>query len=331
MNDALSQIQAPIIEELETFNSMLREALDHDNPLLTIALNHLAQRRGKQMRPMLALLSAKVKGTVCKEVLHAALAMELLHTASLVHDDIVDESDRRRGQKSINTLLDNKAAVLIGDYILSKALQHAAMTRDIRIVEMVSVLGQTLADGELLQLDNISGKDFSESSYYEVIRKKTASLFSVCAEAGAVLSSGDEGFHYVMKRLGMLIGMCFQLRDDIMDIDTSSDIGKPVGNDLKEGKLTLPVLYACQKNPRAAEIAIMVREGRAEREEIDCLIKITKEEGGIVYAESAMAELSGLASGLLDEIQNKSVAQALQAYINYVSDRNNIVCQLTKL
>lgn len=321
MNDELSLIQCPVREELETFNSMLREALDHDNPLLKIALNHLAQRRGKQMRPILTLLSAKAKGAVSEGVLHAALALELLHTASLVHDDVVDESDRRRGQKSVNTLLDNKAAVLIGDYILSKALQHAAMTGDVRIVEMVSVLGQTLADGELLQLDNISGRDFSESSYYEVVRKKTASLFSVCAEAGAVLASGDEGFRYVMKRLGMLIGMCFQLRDDIMDIDSSTDIGKPVGNDLREGKLTLPVLYVCQKNACAAELAIMVREGRAERDEIDRLIGLTKSEGGIAFAESAMAELSGLASGLLDEIQNKSVAQALQAYINYVSDR----------
>lgn len=321
MNDELSLIQSPVREELETFNSMLREALDHDNPLLKIALNHLVQRRGKQMRPILTLLSAKAKGAVSEGVLHAALALELLHTASLVHDDVVDESDRRRGQKSVNTLLDNKAAVLIGDYILSKALQHASMTGDVRIVEMVSVLGQTLADGELLQLDNISGRDFSESSYYEVVRKKTASLFSVCAEAGAVLSSGDEGFRYVMKRLGMLIGMCFQLRDDIMDIDSSTDIGKPVGNDLREGKLTLPVLYVCQKNACAAELAILVREGRAGREEIDRLIEMTKSEGGIAFAESAMAELSGLASGLLDEIQNRSVAQALQAYINYVSDR----------
>ncbi len=321
MNDELSLIQSPVREELETFNSMLREALDHDNPLLKIALNHLARRRGKQMRPILTLLSAKAKGAVSEGVLHAALALELLHTASLVHDDVVDESDRRRGQKSVNTLLDNKAAVLIGDYILSKALQHASMTGDVRIVEMVSVLGQTLADGELLQLDNISGRDFSESSYYEVVRKKTASLFSVCAEAGAVLASGDEGFRYVMKRLGMLIGMCFQLRDDIMDIDSSTDIGKPVGNDLREGKLTLPVLYVCQKNACAAELAILVREGRAERDEIDRLIDLTKSEGGIAFAESAMAELSGLASGLLDEIQNKSVAQALQAYINYVSDR----------
>ena len=323
MVDILQQMQAPVEEELKRFNVMFQETLNHDNPLLNVALSHLSKRKGKQMRPLLTLLSAKAHGQVSDNVIHAAVALELLHTASLVHDDVVDESDRRRGQKSINSLLDNRSAVLIGDYILSKALQQAALTQNIRVVEIVSILGQTLSDGELLQLNNVDSTDFSESSYYEVIRKKTASLFSVCAEVGAILSTGDEGYHFLMKRIGMLLGMCFQLKDDLLDFDAKQDIGKPAGNDMKEGKLTLPALYACQKNKEASELGLLVRKGLADDNQISRLVYLTREEGGIVYAERAMNEFSGMACGLLDDIQNKSVASALQLYIDFVSKREN--------
>lgn len=322
MNDALLSIQRPVEEELNRFSIMFQETLNHDNPLLKIALEHLFQKGGKRMRPLMTLLSAKAKGRVGDEVLHAAVAMELLHTASLIHDDVVDESNRRRGQKSINSLLDNKAAVLIGDYILSKALQHAAQTKDVRVVELVSVLGQTLADGELLQLNNISSSEFSESSYFEVIRKKTASLFSACAEAGAILSSGDEGFHFLMKRIGMLIGMCFQLRDDIMDFDIVNDSGKPTGNDMKEGKLTLPALYVCQRNEEASKLGQLVKQGAADTSQINRLIELSINGKGIAYAEGVMSDFAGLVSGLLDDIQNKSISTSLRAYLQFVSKRN---------
>ena len=179
--DKLAEIRRPIEAELKEYRAIFEQTLKHDNPLLRMALEHLLKRQGKMMRPILVLLAAKFVGEVNESVLHAAVSLELLHTASLVHDDVVDESDRRRGQKSVNALLDNKAAVLVGDFLLSKALYHAAATGSNRVVTWVSELGQTLADGELLQLANLDMTDISEENYFEVISKKTASLFSTYA------------------------------------------------------------------------------------------------------------------------------------------------------
>lgn len=316
-------IRQPIEAELGKYKEVFAHALQSDTPLLSIALNHLVQREGKCMRPIMVLLSAKCVGPVTDEVLHAAVAFELLHTASLVHDDVVDESNRRRGQKSINALLDNKSAVLIGDYILSKALEHATLTGNIDVVNLVSRLGQTLAEGELLQLANIDRTDFNTSSYYDVIRKKTASLFSASAEAGVILAGGDEGYRQIMKKFGMLVGICFQLRDDIFDYDDKHDVGKPAGNDMKEGKLTLPVLHVAQKNEEAAQLALLVRQGRADDASIARLIQLTHDEGGIVFAEKMMEDFSEMARGLLIELSNKDVATSFGHYLDFVSKRDN--------
>ena len=220
------------------FKEMLSASLTSDNRLLSIALQHIAKRSGKQMRPILVLLAARgadnSKPVVDDRVIHAAIALELLHSASLVHDDVVDESDRRRGQDSVNKLLDNKAAVLVGDYLLSKAIEHAVAAGDSRVFQVISRVGSMLADGELLQLDSISSTVMDESVYYDIIRKKTASLFAACAEIGAMLATDNEGYVFTMKRFGMLLGICFQIRDDIFDYDESHDVGKPVGNDMKQ-------------------------------------------------------------------------------------------------
>lgn len=320
--NALKEIQQAISQELEQYNQMFHDTLQHDNPLLQLALDHISQRKGKQMRPMLLLLSAKGGGVVTENAIHAAIALELLHTASLVHDDIVDESDRRRGQQSVNSLLDNKAAVLVGDFLLSKALEHAAATGSVQVFQMVASLGQTLADGELLQLANVDSQEISESSYYEVIRKKTASLFATCAEIGAILSTQDEGYRMVMKRFGMLVGMCFQLRDDIFDYDMSQDVGKPAGNDMKEGKLTLPVIHICSKDKEACELALSVRKGTATDADIQKLVQMSYDLGGIIYSERAMRDFEGMASGLLDDVNNREIAEALEKYLLFVSQRN---------
>lgn len=323
--DLLKEIRKPVEADLLRFNEMFRETLTSDNPLLNKALEHLTRRTGKQMRPILVLLAAR--GTdnsapvLCDEVIHAAIAMELLHTASLVHDDIVDESDRRRGQKSINSLLDNKAAVLVGDFLLSKAIEHAVACGDSRVVALVSNVGIMLSDGELLQLANVDSQVIEESAYYEVVRKKTASLFSACAEMGALLATDHAGYIYTMKRFGMLLGICFQLKDDIFDYDDQHDVGKPAGNDMKEGKLTLPVIYVANKNPEAHALALKVRAGEATQEEIAHLVALTRQEGGVVYAESAMGDMSGMATGLLDEVGETAIAQTLQYYLDYVAKR----------
>lgn len=323
--DLLREIRKPVEADLARFNEMFRESLKSDNPLLGMALDHLTRRTGKQMRPILVMLAARGADNsvdvVSDQVIHAAIAMELLHTASLVHDDIVDESDRRRGQKSVNSLLDNKAAVLVGDFLLSKAIEHAVACGDSRVVALISNVGIMLSDGELLQLANVDSKEIGEGSYYEVVRKKTASLFSACAEVGALLATDHPGYIYTMKRFGMLLGICFQLKDDIFDYDDQHDVGKPAGNDMKEGKLTLPVIYVANKNPEAYALALKVRAGEASQEEITHLVNLTRQEGGVLYAESAMGDMSGMATGLLDEVGESTIVQALQYYLDYVAKR----------
>lgn len=323
--ELLKEIRKPIEQDLARFNEMFAESLTSDNALLNVALEHLLQRKGKQMRPMLVLLAARggnsTDGVLDEKILHAAIAFELLHTASLVHDDIVDESDRRRGQKSVNNLLDNKAAVLVGDFLLSKAIEHAVACGNFRVVELISNVGVMLSDGELLQLANIDSQEIEESRYYDVIRKKTASLFSACAEAGALLASDNEGYIFTMKRFGMLLGLCFQLRDDIFDYDSTQDVGKPTGNDMKEGKLTLPVIFAARKNAFVQELALKVRRFEASLEEIEHLVQLTIHEGGVLYAEAAMTDFSHMASGLLDEVIERTIARTLQLYLDFVSQR----------
>ncbi len=319
----LENIQAPITEELQQFAEMFRASFVHDNPMLGMALNHLSKRTGKQMRPTLVLLSARTVGRVNEEVLHAATALELLHTASLVHDDVVDESDRRRGQLSVNALTNNKVAVLVGDYLLSLALQHAAQTESTEVVNIVGRLGQTLADGELMQLANTRSEDISEKKYFEVIRKKTASLFSACAQVGAILAGGSDADVERMRQFGQLVGTCFQLRDDIFDFDNEADTGKPAGNDLKEGKLTLPVIHALNKgkNSEMTALALTVRRGEATAEQIADLVRYTHEQGGIPYAEWAMDEFRYMASGLIPEDRDPAIVQALHTYVDYVAQR----------
>ena len=321
---SLERIQQPIATELADFWNQFQDAMHHDNPLLQIALNHLLQKKGKMMRPTLTLLSAHLVGEINQTVMNAALALELLHTASLVHDDVVDESNRRRGQATVNALLDNKAAVLVGDYILSKGLHYAAQTKSTDVLDVVASVGQLLADGELLQLHNMDAETIDERSYYEVVRKKTASLFAACAQLGTLLAGGSEGDAERMRQFGQLVGTCFQLRDDIFDYGTSNDVGKPTGNDMREGKLTLPVIHVLNKTQDKAmtNIARRVRRGEVNQQEIDSLIAFTREKGGLDYAEWAMDEFRMMAAGLIDEGGQAEVVEALHLYVDYVAKRN---------
>ena len=320
----LEKIQTPIASELADFWSQFQEAMHHDNPLLQIALNHLLQKKGKMMRPTLTFLAARTVGEISQTVMDAALALELLHTASLIHDDVVDESDRRRGQASINSLLDNKAAVLVGDYVLSKGLHYASLTKSTDVLDTVASIGQLLADGELLQLHNMDAETFEERAYYEVVRKKTASLFAACAQLGTQLAGGSEGDAERMRQFGQLVGTCFQLRDDIFDYGTPHDVGKPTCNDMHEGKLTLPVIHVINKtqDKEMTDIARRVRRGEVSQEEIDALVAFTREKGGLDYAEWAMDEFRMMAAGLLDESAQPEIVEALHLYVDYVAQRN---------
>ena len=323
--DKLAEIRRPIEAELKEYRAIFEQTLKHDNPLLRVALEHLLNRQGKMMRPMLVLLAAKFVGEVNERVLHAAVSLELLHTASLVHDDVVDESDRRRGQKSVNALLDNKTAVLVGDFLLSKALYHAAATGSNRVVTWVSELGQTLADGELLQLANLDISDISEENYFEVISKKTASLFATCAKAGALLAGGGEEVVSELEDFGQKVGICFQMRDDLLDFDNQHDIGKPAGNDMKEGKLTLPVIHALLKTGDEAmrALALKVRRGEASDEEINSLVRFTIDNEGLSYTEKILDKIAcGTTQAIRLSERNSIVAEALLKFVSFVVGRD---------
>lgn len=321
----LSVIKQPIENELNSFVSLFNQALSHEDGMLGSALEHIRKRAGKRMRPMLILLMAKNFGTVSEVTQNAAVGLELLHTASLVHDDVVDESAERRGQASVNATYDNKVAVLVGDYILSTALLCVARTHSEKIVTYLANLGRTLSDGEILQLSNIGRKDISEDVYYEVIKQKTAALFEACAGIGALASGASEDDVKAAKLFGQNLGIIFQIRDDIFDYYDSQEIGKPTGNDMAEGKLTLPVIYAVNNggNDDMRALALKVRERSVNAEEIARLVEYTKEMGGIEFAERRMWEFHAQAQQFLDnKVHDNDVKAALQAYLDFVIKRN---------
>ena len=323
--DHLSLIKAPIERDLSDFIALFNQSLTHDDQLLGSALEHIRQRGGKRMRPILTLLIARNFGEVSEVTQNAALGLELLHTASLVHDDVVDESDERRGQPSVNASFNNKVAVLVGDYILSTALLHVSKTGDQRIVENLSQLGRTLAAGEILQLSNIQNADFSEDVYYQVIKKKTAALFESCAALGALSAGASEEAVQQAAQFGQTLGVMFQIRDDIFDYFDSKEIGKPTGNDMAEGKLTLPVLYALNTThyDSMVTLALKVKAGTINRDEIAVLVEFTKQSGGIDYAEKRMLDYHAEALKFIDEyVEKAEIRSALTAYLDYVVQRN---------
>lgn len=322
--DYLSTIRQPINSELGDFVELFNKSLSHTDGLLGHALEHIRQRAGKRMRPILILLLAKHFGSVNDATLHAAVGLELLHTASLVHDDVVDESEERRGQRSVNAEYNNKVAVLVGDYILSTALLHVNYTHDEAIVQTLAELGRTLSNGEILQLSNIQNQDISESIYYDVIRQKTAALFEACAEVGAQSAGADAAAIVRAKKFGRNIGIIFQIRDDIFDYYDGGDIGKPTGNDMAEGKLTLPVIHALKSTGDAEMLALArkVKNRMVSAEEIARLVQFTKAHGGIEYAEERMWEFHAEAMNFIEnEVKNEEIRASLRAYINYVIKR----------
>lgn len=322
--DYLSVIKHPILSELTDFVELFNRSLSHTDGMLSQALDHIRQRAGKRMRPMLILLMAKSVGRVSDVTLHAAVGLELLHTASLVHDDVVDESGERRGQQSVNQLYDNKVAVLVGDYILSTALLHISYTHNETIVRYLAELGRTLSNGEILQLSNIHARDISEESYYQVIRQKTAALFEACCAIGTLSGGAPEEEIENAKMFGRNLGMIFQIRDDIFDYYDQSRIGKPTGNDMAEGKLTLPAIYALNstRDEEMLAIAYKVKNGSVSKEEIARLVAFTKEHGGIEYAERRMWEMHAEALTFIErEVEDEDLKSSLRAYLDFVIER----------
>lgn len=322
--ERLSLIKRPIEGEFDDFVRLFNDSLSHTDGLLSQVLEHIKHRGGKRMRPLLILLIAKNYGGVNNVTLHSAVGLELLHTASLVHDDVVDESKERRGQASVNAEYNNKVAVLVGDYVLSTALLNVSFTNNSEILRTIALLGRTLSNGEILQLTNIQNTEFSEDIYYDVIKMKTAALFEACCEVGTLSVNATEKEIEKAKEFGRNLGIIFQIRDDIFDYFDSKEIGKPTGNDMAEGKLTLPVLYALNSthDTEMKAIAMKVKSGDVTHEEIRRLVDFTKANGGIEYAERKMLELRQKCLEFIDsESVSDEIRTSLTSYIDYVIQR----------
>lgn len=323
--DTLSLIKQPIETELVDFIDLFNHALNHEDGLLQVVLNHIKQRAGKRMRPILILLMAKNFGKVSSVTQHAAVGLELLHTASLVHDDVVDEAAERRGQASVNADYDNKVAVLVGDYVLSTALLHVSYTHSDMIVRRLAELGRTLSDGEILQLANIQNKEVTEEVYYKIIERKTAALFETCAAIGAESAGATEEQVEAARLFGKNLGIVFQIRDDIFDYyDSEVEIGKPTGNDFAEGKLTLPIIYALNatQDEDMMRLVHKVKAHNVTHEEVETLVRFAKENGGIEYAERRMWDFHAEAQRFIDQyVMDENIRTSLQTYLDYVIKR----------
>ena len=322
--DYLSTIRKPIDGDMNNFVELFKLSLTHGEGMLEQILKHIRERGGKRMRPMLVFLTARNLGEVSDVTQNAALGLELLHTASLVHDDVVDESSERRGQPSVNAAYNNKVAVLVGDYILSTALLRVALSDNYRIVQHLAELGRKLAAGEVLQLSNISNQEVSEDVYYQVIDQKTAVLFESCCILGAISVGASDEMIEKTAKFGHNVGMIFQIRDDIFDYYDSPEIGKPTGNDMLEGKLTLPVIYALthHENPAVMNLAKKVKAGTINKDEIAVLIEYAKQHDGIKYAEKKMEEFAQEAQLFIDECVKPEMKDSYKAYLDYVIQRN---------
>jgi len=329
----LEQISKPIQEDIIKYQALFDKDFLHENPLLQLALQHIHKRQGKRLRPLLMMLVARCFGPLDDSVLHAAVAIELMHTASLVHDDIVDESDQRRGQASVNALLNNQAAVLVGDYLLSKSIQHASKTANLPVFYDIATITQQLSDGELMQMYNISTSTIAEEPYFQVIKRKTATLFSQSALISAKLAKASDEQIKAAELYGENLGLCFQIRDDIFDYEADANIGKPVGNDMREGKLTLPIIHAilkAQANPDTAtlasemnDLAMKVRQLEATEEDMRRLVNFAIEQGGVDYAYGKMVEFIKKATEQLALLPVSDSANALRLIAEYAIERKN--------
>jgi octaprenyl-diphosphate synthase len=308
-------------EELELFTIYLQKSIKNDNPRISGIVDYLFKANGKRLRPTLVLLAAKACGQVGAETYHGAVTVELLHTATLVHDDVIDMSDTRRGRRSLNAVYDNTRAVLIGDYLLSASLDESVKTGDLAVVRIISELGKKLAEGELVQCSLAEEIVIDESAYFEVIEKKTASLLRASATIGAITGGASPRTVAGFGQLGEILGICFQIRDDIFDY-YKADVGKPTGNDIREGKITLPLIYALHTAPREVSGAVLqiIRSRDYSEKNIERLADFAKEYRGVEYAYRKIRELQGEADAIVSQLAvdnaMKTILRLLLAYLN---------------
>ena len=319
----MKKIQKFLAPELERLNGVIRETLRTPNKMMDSIVQHYLETKGKQIRPILVILSARMFGEANPEVLQAGAALEMLHNASLIHDDIVDETSLRRGVKTINARLGNHIAVLVGDYFVSNALAAGIKTGDIRVIRALSDLGKELSLGEIDQICNAREHTLEEVSYFGMIRQKTASLFMNCVRMGAELGGASTQDLKALTRYAELLGLCFQIRDDIFDYFEDEAIGKPTGNDLREGKVTLPLLYALRTAPETESRPMrdLLLAGSLQKDDIERLISFAHRHGGIEYAYRRMREMQKEAEGILAAFPDSESKRAFGDIFDYIIER----------
>ncbi len=318
-------IRQPIEQELKTFKQFFENSLKTDNPLLAEINGYIIENSGKKLRPILTFLSAGNFGKINDNVYYAALSMELLHNASLIHDDVVDDTHERRGRSSVNARWSNKVAVLTCDYMLSTALICGAKTNKVAILKSIANIGMELADGELLQLNNMQKTNISEDEYFKIIQKKTALLFATCTEIGAIAAEASPEMQKIMFDFGENLGICFQIKDDIFDYYNDIEIGKPTGNDLQDGKVTLPLIYALQNGDETerAKVITIIQNKDFTAANIDYIMQYARQSGGVSYAESKIAEYKQKAMDLLNQLPMSDYKKSLEFCLEYTSARKH--------
>lgn len=318
----MKQAEAILHNELPIFEKEFKEAVKSQVPLLDRIMRFIVNRKGKQLRPMFVLLSAKLCGGVNESTYRAASLVELLHTATLVHDDVVDESLERRGFFSTYALWKTKISVLVGDYLLAKGLLLSLDHNDFRILQLLSEAVRLMSEGELLQIEKSRSLNLDENVYFEIIRNKTASLLASACAAGAFSGSQDEMLAEKMRLFGEKTGMAFQIKDDLFDYGTD-DVGKPTGNDIKEKKLTLPLIYTLNNTDRSTrrELIYIVKNQNKNPDKVNHVIDVVKKTGGIAYAQTRMNEYRDEALGILDSFDNDNVKEALSELVKFTTDR----------
>ena len=320
----LAEIKKPVEIEMSKFESYFNRTMKSDIPLLKIILNYILRRKGKQMRPLLVFLTAGLNGKITESTYLAATFIELLHTASLVHDDVVDDAHERRGALSVNALWNSKIAVLVGDYLLSQGMLISVKKARYDMLEIVSEAVKAMAEGELLQLQKARKLNITESDYYKIIISKTAALIAACTATGARSVTEDPDIIQLMKDFGENIGIAFQIRDDLLDYEANGLTGKTLGNDIKEGKITMPLIHAFElATPvQKRHIISILKSRKKTKAEINKVIEFVSSSGGPEYAELKMNMFRDKALSILDSYPDSDVKEALKKFVHYTTSRN---------
>lgn len=321
----IKEIAKPVKEHLDEFDRYFKKMMKSKVPLLDLIARYIAKKRGKRVRPTLVFLSAMIVGDVTERTYIAATMSELLHTATLVHDDVVDEAMERRGLKSINSAWTNKIAVLFGDYLLSRGLLMAIDNEEFDFLRALSVSIKRMSEGELLQMQKSEDMSYDEDIYFNIISDKTASLIANCCQIGAMSATDDKEVQQNLYEYGELIGLAFQIRDDIFDyVSKSYKIGKPVGNDLKEKKITLPLIYSLNhaEKSEAKEVLKLIKRGKLKKKDIHLVLKFVTEHGGIDYSKKKAEELAQEAISKLDIFEDSEVKNSLINFAKFVINRD---------